>query len=24
VRLETPTSVIGVRGTHALVHVEAP
>lgn len=24
VRLETPTSVIGVRGTHALVKVEAP
>jgi len=24
VRLETPTSVIGVRGTHALIHVEAP
>jgi hypothetical protein len=24
VRLETPTSVIGVRGTHALVRVEAP
>jgi hypothetical protein len=24
VRLETPTSVIGVRGTHALIRVEAP
>jgi hypothetical protein len=24
VRLETPTSVIGVRGTHALVKVDAP
>jgi hypothetical protein len=24
VRLETPTSIIGVRGTHALVRVEAP
>lgn len=24
VRLETPTSVIGVRGTHALVNVEGP
>jgi len=24
VRLETPTSVIGVRGTHALLRVEAP
>lgn len=24
VRLETPTAVIGVRGTHALVRVEAP
>jgi hypothetical protein len=24
VRLETPTSVIGVRGTHALIHVGAP
>jgi hypothetical protein len=24
VRLETPTSIIGVRGTHALVRVDAP
>ncbi len=24
VRLETPTSVIGIRGTHALIRVEAP
>jgi len=24
IRLETPTSVIGVRGTHALIRVEAP
>ena len=24
VRLETPTSVIGVRGTHALIRVQAP
>jgi hypothetical protein len=24
VRLETPTSVIGVRGTHALIRVDAP
>ena len=24
VRLETPTSIIGVRGTHALIRVEAP
>lgn len=24
VRLETPTAVIGVRGTHALIHAEAP